>query len=49
MHIGTTNIMGGYGSNDFGPMNVKEIVDKYSAETAIFEHKLLMIALTIVF
>ncbi|HPK45923.1 MAG TPA: hypothetical protein PLV62_13150 [Spirochaetota bacterium] len=42
---GTTNIMGGYGSNDFGPMNVKEIVDKYSAETAIFEHKLLMITI----
>lgn len=40
---GTTNIMGGYGSNDYGPMNAKEIVEKYSAETAVFEHKILMI------
>jgi hypothetical protein len=42
---GTTNIMGGYGSNDFGPMNAKEIIDKYSAETAIFKHRVIMITI----
>src|SRR6056297_87345 len=28
----TTNIVGGAGSNDFGPMNALEIVNKYHAE-----------------
>ena len=42
---GVTNIMGGTGSNDYGPMNAKEIMDKYAAEEAVFEHKCLMITI----
>lgn len=42
---GVTNIMGGTGSNDYGPMNAKEIRDKYAAEEAVFEHKCLMITI----
>lgn len=40
---GITNEIGGYGSNDFGPMSVKEIIDKYAVETVEFKHKVLMI------
>jgi hypothetical protein len=42
---GTTNILGGSGSNDFGPMNAIEIVNKYSAEEINFEHNVLMITI----
>ena len=41
---GLTNIMGGYGSNDFGVMHATEIIRKYSAEAAIFKHKALLIS-----
>lgn len=40
----STNIMGGAGSNDFGPMNAIEIINKYAAIEAEFTHNLLMIA-----
>ena len=40
-----TNIMGGTGSNDFGPMNAIEIINKYAAEGAVFEHRVLMITI----
>lgn len=42
---GTTNILGGYGSNDFGPMNLLEIVNKYRAEEVEFKHNILMITI----
>lgn len=42
---GTTNIMNGFGSNDFGPMHAKEIIDKYAAQEAQIEHKVLMITI----
>ncbi len=42
---GMTNLMGGYGSNDFGPMHAKEILDKYAAAEAVIEHKVLMITI----
>lgn len=42
---GVTNIMGGFGSNDYGPMHAKEIVEKYAAEEANIEHKVLMITI----
>ena len=42
---GAANIMSGAGSNDFGPMNAKEIFEKYSAEVAEFKHKVLMITI----
>ncbi len=37
--------MGGTGSNDFGPMNAKEIITRYAAEEAKFEHKVVMITI----
>jgi len=42
---GVTNIMGGYGSNEFGPMHAKEILNKYAAEEAMISHKVLMITI----
>jgi hypothetical protein len=42
---GSTNIMNGYGSNDFGPMHAKEIIDKYAAQEARIEHNVLMITI----
>lgn len=40
-----TNSMSGAGSNDYGTMNVKQIIDKYSAAEVEFEHKVLMITI----
>ena len=37
--------MGGYGSNDFGPMHAKEILNKYAAQEAQINHKVLMITI----
>lgn len=42
----TTNILGGSRSNDFGPMNALEIVNKYHAEVAEFHHRVLMISVS---
>jgi hypothetical protein len=42
---GVSNIMGGQGSNDYGPMNALEIINKYMAQEAIFEHRVLMITI----
>ncbi len=41
---GITNIMDGLGNSDFGAMHSSEIIKKYSAETASFEHKALLIS-----
>jgi len=40
---GTANISGGHYSNDIGPMNAYEILTRYKAETAILQHKVIMI------
>jgi hypothetical protein len=40
---GLTNEVGGSGSNDYGVMHAKEIIARYSAEPAVFQHKVLMI------
>ena len=40
---GVTNIAGGSGSIDYGPMNALEIINKYKAEVAVFKDKILMI------
>jgi hypothetical protein len=42
-YSGVTNIMDGYGSNDFGVMHSKEVIKKYCAEIAKFKHKALLI------
>lgn len=38
-----TNIMGGQGSNDYGPMNAIEIEKRYKAEELDFQHNVVMI------
>ncbi len=40
---GLTNAAGGAGSNDFGAMHAKEIVGRYEAKEAAFEHRVLLI------
>ena len=40
-----TNIVGGFGSNEYGPMNSLEIMQKYSAEEANFKHQIIMITI----
>lgn len=39
-----TNMAGGTGSSDFGPMHAKEIIRRYCAEPAVFEHKAVLIS-----
>ncbi len=39
---GLTNLAGGVGSNEFGAMHAKEIVRRYAAEPAVFQHKALL-------
>jgi len=41
---GISNTIGGYGSNDFGAMHSSEIIKRYSAGTANFAHKVLLIS-----
>lgn len=41
---GLTNIVGGAGSSDYGAMHAKEIIDRYCAEPAEFQHKALLIS-----
>lgn len=41
---GITNIMDGHGNSDFGAMHSSEIIKRYCAETARFEHKALLIS-----
>ncbi len=41
---GLTNIAGGAGSNDYGAMHAKEIIRRYAAEPAVFQHKALLIS-----
>ena len=41
---GLTNIVVGAGSNDFGVMHAEEIIRRYCAEPAVFQHKALLIS-----
>ena len=41
---GITNIMDGHGNNEFGAMHSSEIIKKYCAEIADFQHKALLIS-----
>ena len=41
---GLTNIAGGYGASDVGVMHAREIIQRYSAEPAVFKHKALLIS-----
>ncbi len=40
---GLTNIAGGFGT-DYGTVHAKEIIERYAAEPAIFQHKALLIS-----
>lgn len=40
---GLTNAVVGAGSNDFGAMHAKEILNRYEAKEAVFEHRVLLI------
>jgi len=41
---GLTNMWGGSGGNDYGSMHAKEIIRRYTAEPAVFQHKALLIS-----
>jgi hypothetical protein len=41
---GLTNVAGGYGTSDFGAMHAQEIIRRYAAELAVFQHKALLIS-----
>ena len=40
---GLTNIVSGSGSNDFGAMHAQEVVNKYQADPADFQHRAIII------
>ncbi len=40
---GLTNVVTGEGSNDFGAMHAQEIVNRYQADEAVFEHRAILI------
>ncbi len=42
-YAGVTNIAGGHGSSDYGAMHAREIIRRYTAEPAVFEHNALLI------
>jgi hypothetical protein len=41
---GLTNIAGGIGSGDYGAMHAKEIIRRYCAEPAVFNHRAILIS-----
>ena len=43
-YSGLTNVVGGAGGNDYGAMHAKEIIHRYSAEPAVYQHKALLIS-----
>lgn len=43
-YAGLTNIAGGTGNNDYGAMHAKEIIRRYCAEPAVFQHRALLIS-----
>jgi uncharacterized protein len=40
---GLSNIAGGAGASDYGAMHAREIIGRYAAEPAVFQHKALLI------
>ncbi len=43
---GLTNIVGGVGSSDYGAMHAKEIIRRYAADPAVFQHKAILISVS---
>lgn len=44
---GLTNIAGGHGSNDYGPMHAEQIKERYTAREMEFLHKILLISVNL--
>lgn len=44
---GLTNIAGGWGSNEYGPMNAEEIIKRYATEEAEFEEGQLILLINV--
>ena len=42
---GLTNLACGSGSNDYGAMHAREIISRYCAEPAVFQHKAVLISI----
>jgi hypothetical protein len=42
---GLTNLVGGSGSGDFGSRHALEIIKQYTAEAAVFKHKVMLISI----
>ncbi len=42
---GLTNLIGGAGSSDYGAMHARQIIERYRAEPAVFQHKALLISI----
>jgi hypothetical protein len=41
---GLTNVTAGVGTSDYGAMHAREIIERYSAKPAVFQHKALLIS-----
>ena len=41
---GLTNVVGGFGTDDYGVAHADELIRRYQAEEAVFEHKALLIS-----
>lgn len=41
---GLTNVAGGQGNSEFGAMHAREIIRRYAAEPAVFQHKAMLIS-----
>ncbi|MGE3076215.1 MAG: hypothetical protein AB7N24_10070 [Dehalococcoidia bacterium] len=44
---GLTNIVGGHDSNDFGPMHIRQAIEKYQAKLADFKHRAMLISINL--
>lgn len=42
---GLTNVVGGVGGSEFGAMHAIEIIRRYTAKPAVFEHKVILISI----
>lgn len=43
-YSGLTNAMNGVGGNDFGVMHAREIIERYAAAPAVFQHRAILIS-----
>ena len=43
---GLTNVVGGLGGTEYGAMHASEIIRRYAAEEAVFQHKAILISVS---